>query len=139
MLYCELYYNNIVKTQFELEFVIQASPQLLYQYLFSPSGLSEWFADNVNSRTDKYQFFWDDSEEEALLIKKKPNEFVRFRWLNDEDDQDDYFFEMRIQVDEITKDVSLIITDFCDEDEEEDAKLLWDSQISDLKQVLGSR
>ena len=134
-----LYYNNIVKTQFELEFVIQASPQLLYQYLFTPSGLSEWFADNVNSRTDKYQFFWDDSEEEALLIKKKPNEFVRFRWLNDEDDQDDYFFEMRIQVDEITKDVSLIITDFCDEDEEEDAKLLWDNQISDLKQVLGSR
>lgn len=139
MLYCELYCNNIVKTQFELEFVIQASPQLLYQYLFTPSGLSEWFADNVNSRTDKYQFFWDDSEEEALLVKKKSNEFVRFRWLNDEDDQDDYFFEMRIQVDEITKDVSLIITDFCDEDEEEDAKLLWDNQISDLKQVLGSR
>lgn len=128
-----------MKTKFELEFVVQASPQLLYQYLFTPSGLSEWFADNVNSRSDKYQFFWDDSEEEALLIKKKSNEFVRFRWLNDEDDQDEYFFEMRIQVDEITKDVSLIVTDFCDEDEEEDAKLLWDNQISDLKKVLGSR
>jgi uncharacterized protein YndB with AHSA1/START domain len=128
-----------VKTKFELEFVFQASPQLLYQYLFTPSGLSEWFADNVNSRSDKYQFFWDDSEEEALLIKKKSNEFVRYRWLNDEDDQDEYFFEMRIQVDEITKDVSLIVTDFCDEDEEEDAKLLWDNQISDLKKVLGSR
>ena len=128
-----------MKIQIELEFVVQASPQLLYQYLFTPSGLSEWFADNVNSRSDKYQFFWDDSEEEALLLKKKTNEFVRFRWLNDEDDQDEYFFEMRIQVDEITKDVSLIVTDFCDEDEEEDAKLLWDNQISDLKQVLGSR
>lgn len=128
-----------MKTKFELEFVVQASPQLLYQYLFTPSGLSEWFADNVNSRSDKYQFFWDDSEEEALLIKKKSNEFVRFRWLNDEDNQDEYFFEMRIQVDEITKDVSLIVTDFCDEDEEEDAKLLWDNQISDLKKVLGSR
>jgi hypothetical protein len=107
--------------------------------LFTPSGLSEWFADNVNSRSDKYQFFWDDSEEEALLIKKKSNEFVRYRWLNDEEDQDEYFFEMRIQVDEITKDVSLIVTDFCDDDEEEDAKLLWDNQISDLKKVLGSR
>jgi len=128
-----------VKTKFELEFVVQASPQLLYQYLFTPSGLSEWFADNVNSRSDKYQFFWDDSEEEALLIKKKSNEFVRYRWLNDEEDQEEYFFEMRIQVDEITKDVSLIVTDFCDEDEEEDAKLLWDNQISDLKKVLGSR
>lgn len=128
-----------MKTKFELEFVVQASPQLLYQYLFTPSGLSEWFADNVNSRSDKYQFFWDDSEEEALLIKKKSNEFVRYRWLNDEEDQEEYFFEMRIQVDEITKDVSLIVTDFCDEDDEEDAKLLWDNQISDLKKVLGSR
>lgn len=126
------------KTQFELEFVIQASPQLLYQYVHTPSGLSEWFADNVNARTEKYSFFWDDSEEDALLIRKKANEFVRFRWLNGEDDQDDFYFEIRIVVDEITKDVSIVVTDFADEDEVEEAKMLWESQISDLKQVLGS-
>ncbi len=126
------------KTQFELEFVIQASPQLLYQYMHTPSGLSEWFADNVNARTEKYSFFWDDSEEDALLIRKKANEFVRFRWLNGEDDQDDFYFEIRIVVDEITKDVSIVVTDFADEDEVEEAKMLWESQISDLKQVLGS-
>jgi uncharacterized protein YndB with AHSA1/START domain len=59
------------KIQFEIEFVIQASPQLLYQYMHTPSGLSEWFADNVNARTEKYTFFWDESEEEALLLKKR--------------------------------------------------------------------
>ena len=126
------------KIQFEIEFVIQASPQLLYQYMHTPSGLSEWFADNVNARTEKYTFFWDDSEEEALLLKKKVNEFVRFRWLNGDDDQDDCYFEMRIVVDEITKDVSVVVTDFADEDEVEEAKMLWESQIGDLKQVLGS-
>ena len=126
------------KTQYEIEFVIQASPQLLFQYLFTPSGLSEWFADNVNSRTEKYTFFWDDSEEEALLLSKKTNEFVRFRWLNGDDDQDDYHFEMRIVVDEITKDVSILVTDFADEDEVEESKMLWESQIGDLKKVLGS-
>jgi uncharacterized protein YndB with AHSA1/START domain len=126
------------KTQFELEFVIQASPQLLYQYMHTPSGLSEWFADNVNARTEKYSFFWDDSEEDALLIRKKANEFVRFRWLNGEEDQDDFYFEIRIVVDEITKDVSIVVTDFADEDEVEEAKMLWESQIGDLKQVLGS-
>jgi len=126
------------KTQFELEFVIQASPQLLYQYMYTPSGLSEWFADNVNARTEKYTFFWDDSEEDALLIRKKANEFVRFRWLNGEEDQDDFYFEIRIVVDEITKDVSIVVTDFADEDEVEEAKMLWESQIGDLKQVLGS-
>ena len=125
-------------TIFEIEFVIQASPQLLYQYMHTPSGLSEWFADNVNARTEKYTFFWDDSEEEALLLKKKANEFVRFRWLNGDDDQDDCYFEMRIVVDEITKDVSLVVTDFADEDEVEEAKMLWESQIGDLKHVLGS-
>lgn len=126
------------KTKFELEFVIHASPQLLYQYMQTPSGLSEWFADNVNSRTEKYAFIWDDSEEEALLLRKKANEFVRFRWLNGDDDQDECYFEMRIVVDEITKDVSVVVTDFADEDELEEAKMLWESQIGDLKQVLGS-
>ncbi len=126
------------KIQFEIEFVIQASPQLLFQYMHTPSGLSEWFADNVNARTEKYTFFWDESVEEALLLKKKANEFVRFRWLNGDDDQDDCYYEMRIVVDEITKDVSVVVTDFADEDEVEEAKMLWESQISDLKQVLGS-
>ena len=126
------------KTQFEIEFVIQASPQLLYQYMHTPSGLSEWFADNVNARTEKYSFFWDDSEEDALPLRKKANEFVRFRWLNGDDDQDDCYFEMRIVVDEITKDVSVVVTDFADEDEVEETKMLWESQIGDLKQVLGS-
>ena len=126
------------KIQFEIEFVIQASPQLLYQYMHTPSGLSEWFADNVNARTEKYSFFWDDSEEDALLLRKKVNEFVRFRWLNGDDDQDDCFFEMRIVVDEITKDVSIVVTDFAEEDEVDETKMLWDSQIGDLKQVLGS-
>lgn len=77
-------------------------------------------------------------KEEALLLRKKPNEFVRFRWLNGEDDQDDCFFEMRIVVDEITKDVSIVVTDFSDEDELEETKMLWESQIGDLKKVLGS-
>lgn len=126
------------KTKFELEFVIQASPQLLYQYMHTPSGLSEWFADNVNARTEKYFFIWDDSEEEALLLRKKTNEFVRFRWLNGDNDQDDCYFEMQIVVDEITKDVSLVVTDFAEEDEVEETKMLWESQIGDLKQVLGS-
>ncbi len=124
------------KSKYELEFVIQSSPQLLYQYLATPSGLSEWFADNVNSRGEIFTFIWDGAEEQAKLLKKKTDEFVRFSWVENEDDS---FFEMRIIVDEITKDVSLFITDFAEEDELEEAKMLWDNQVSDLKQVLGSK
>jgi len=110
------------KIKFELEFPIHASPQLLFQYISTPSGLSEWFADNVNSRGELFTFIWDDSEEQ---------------WLNGEDDSSTYF-EIRIQVDDITKDVSLMVTDFADDDEVDETKMLWENQISDLKQVLGS-
>ncbi|MGB3144511.1 MAG: START-like domain-containing protein [Maribacter sp.] len=123
------------KIKFQIEFVIQSSPQMLYQYLATPSGLSEWFADNVNSRGEKFTFIWDGAEEEAKLLKRKTDEFVRFNW---EEGDEDTYFEMKIIVDEITKDVSLFITDFAEEDEVEESKMLWTNQVSDLKQVLGS-
>ncbi|MBT8178527.1 MAG: SRPBCC domain-containing protein [Eudoraea sp.] len=124
------------KIKYELEFVIQASPQLLFQYLSTPSGLSEWFADNVNSRGEVFSFIWDGAEEQAKLLKRKTDEFVKFTWMESDDD---YFFEMKIIVDEITKDVSLFITDFAEEDELEEAKMLWENQVADLKQILGSK
>ena len=121
------------KIKYELEFPIHASPSLIYQYISTPSGLSEWFADNVNSRGELFKFIWDGAEEQAKLLTKKSGERVKFRWLDDEDDP--YYFEIRIQVDEITKDVSLMITDYAEEDEVEEAKMLWTNQISDLKQL----
>lgn len=126
------------KIFYSLEFDFQASPQLLFQYLSTPSGLSEWFADNVNSRGEDFVFIWDDSEEEAKMLQSKNNERVRFQWMNDEENSEDYYFEFKIQVDEITKDLSLIISDYSDDDELEESKLLWRSLIADLKQVLGS-
>ncbi|MFS4492076.1 START-like domain-containing protein [Maribacter sp. 2308TA10-17] len=124
------------KIKFQIEFVIQSSPQMLYQYLATPSGLSEWFADDVNSRGEKFTFIWDGAEEEAKLLKKKSDDFVKFAW---EESEDDSYFEMKIIVDEITKDVSLFITDFAEEDEVEEAKMLWTNQVGDLKQQLGSK
>jgi len=127
-----------IKKSFSIEYDFHASPQLLFQYLSTPSGLSEWFADNVNSRGERFTFIWDDSEETALLLQKKNNDKVKFQWQNDEEDDGEYYFEFKIQVDEITKDVSLIVTDFAEEDELEESKMLWDNLVSDLKQVLGA-
>ena len=123
------------KIKYELEFPIHASPNMLYQYISSASNLSEWFADNVNSRGKIFSFFWDGVEEKAELISFKSNKYVRFKWL---DNDDDSFFEINIVVDELTKDVSLVVFDFAEEDEVEEGKMLWESQISDLKQVIGS-
>ena len=124
------------KLKYEMEFPIHVSPSLLYQYISTPSGLSEWYADNVNSRGEFYTFIWSESEEKAMLLSKKSPERIKFRWVEDEDS--DFYFELRIQVDEITKDVSLMVTDFAEEDEVEEGKLLWENMISNLKQILGS-
>lgn len=126
------------KIKYELEFPITSSPQLLYQYISTPSGLSEWFADNVNSRGEFFTFIWDDSQEKARLSSKKTGEKVKFRWVDDRDKDGDYYFELRILVDEITKDVSLMVVDFAKEQDVEESKQLWENQISDLKHVLGS-
>jgi uncharacterized protein YndB with AHSA1/START domain len=126
------------KIKYELEFPIHSSPQLLYQYIITPSGLSEWFAENVNSRGEIYSFIWDDSVEKAKLASKKSGEKVKFRWLDENENDTEYYFEIRIQVDEITQDVSLIVTDFAEEEELLEAKLLWENLVSDLKHVIGS-
>jgi len=126
------------KIKFELEFPINSSPQLLYQYISTPSGLSEWFADNVNSRGEFFTFIWNDSEEKARLTSKKSGEKIKFRWIDEDNNDTDYFFEMRILEDEITKDVSLMVIDYAFKDEMEESSLLWENQISDLKHVIGS-
>ena len=126
------------KIRYEIEFPINSSPQLLYQYISTPSGLSEWFADNVNSRGEFFTFICNDSEEKARLCSKKSGEKVRFKWVDENNKDTEYFFELNILVDEITKDVSLMVIDFAETDEVDEARLLWANQISDLKHVIGS-
>ena len=123
--------------KYQLEYPIHSSINILYKRLSTPSGLSEWFADDVHIRHDVYTFFWDGSEQTAKLVKKKENQFVRFHWLDNEEDES--YFEFTIQIDDLTNDVSLIVTDFAeDEDEQEENTLLWDTQVESLKHALGS-
>lgn len=126
------------KIRYEIEVPINASSQLLYQYISTPSGLSEWFADNVNLRGEFYTFIWDDSQEKARLASKKTGEKVKFKWVDENNKDTDYFFELQILEDELTKDVSLLVIDFAEEKEIAEAKLLWENQISDLKHLIGS-
>ncbi|MGZ4056393.1 MAG: START-like domain-containing protein [Bacteroidia bacterium] len=124
------------KGKFELEYVIRTSAGILYEFITSPSGLSEWFADDVNIRDGIFTFFWDGSEQKAKLLGFKEDKFIRLRWM---DKPEGTYFEFRIDKDELTGDTSLIIIDFADEASDmETSKLLWDSQVNKLLGVLGS-
>lgn len=123
------------KIKREFEFSLKTSPRILYNCLSTPSGLSEWFCDDVNIKGDKYTFMWDGSEETANLLTKKNNEYIRFQW--EEDEGENNYFEFLIRIDALTKDVALIVTDFIEEDELEESQLLWENQIGSLKATLG--
>ena len=86
----------------------------------------------VNSRGKLVTFIWDNVEEKASILSNKNDEKIKYKWV--ESEGDDSYFEFRIQVDALTKDVSLMITDFADdEDEVEESKMLWENQIEELK------
>ena len=121
--------------KYELEFPIRSSVNILFNCLSTPSGLSEWFADDVNCNRDIYTFIWGDSEQDAKLISISNNHFIKFRWT---DFPDNTFFEFKIEVDDITNDVVLRLSDFAEEDEVEESKELWISQINTLMKQLGS-
>ena len=126
--------NTMQKTKVELEYIISTSPNILFTCLSTPSGLSEWFANDVNIKDDIFTFFWDRSQENAKLMKSKKDS-IRFQW--EEDEGEDYYFEMAIKIDDLTKDVALLITDFAEDDEVEETTLMWDNSISNLKQAIG--
>ena len=125
-----------MKIKYELEYIFNTSPNFLYSRLSTPEGLSEWFADDVNLRKGKYHFVWEGAEHEASVVQKKLNKFIRYHW--EDDDDPEFYFEFRIRTVELTGEVALLITDFAEEDEIDDAKLLWQSQIDELKHILGS-
>lgn len=123
------------KIKVQLEYIINCSPKVLYNRLSTASGLTEWFADDVRVRGKNFTFIWDDSEQTAEMTLHKENRLVRYTWLSDDDEA---YFEFRITRDELTGDVSLLITDFTEPGEEDEARGLWDTQIADLKHVVGS-
>ena len=130
--------GKMEKVKFQIEFPINSSKGVLFNIFSTPSGLAEWFCDDVNIKKDIHVFMWDGSEESARLISKKRDEFVKFRWIEDEEDGINSFFEFRIKVDDLTGDTALMITDFAEEDEMDDSKELWSAQVDRLKQVLGA-
>ncbi len=130
--------NVNINSKVELEFTFNTSPSILFNRLSTPSGLSEWFADDVNLDGNIFTFIWDKSENRAEMVGSKENRYIRFKWLDNRDSDDESnYFEFRILPDELAGGVALHVTEFIEDDEIEDAISLWNSQIAELKRNLG--
>jgi len=127
----------MAKTKVHFEYPMNCQSEILYEYLATSDGLSEWFADEVTEQGDDFFFSWDGSApEKATLIRYKVESFVRYRWEADEGTKN--YFEMKIVIDEITEDLSLNITDFSEEGDEDEVKQYWDNLIENLQIKLGA-
>ncbi len=124
-----------MKTKFEIEYPLQTSSKVLYKRLSNASGLAEWFADDVMQKGDIFTFEWNGNKQKAEQFHREKLQSVCYRWIDSEDE--DTFFKFLLETDEVTNSLSLIITDFADEDEVDEAIDLWDKQIDVLKRKLG--
>ncbi|MDP2889883.1 MAG: START-like domain-containing protein [Bacteroidota bacterium] len=126
------------KSKLQLEFIINCSPKVFFNRLSTASGLTEWFADDVRVKGNLFTFVWGETDQIAEKKMHKENKMVRYEWLDDDMEKDENYFEFNVTQDELTNDVSLIITDFAEEDEIDATTDLWNTQITKLKQLLGS-
>ncbi|MEO6882639.1 MAG: START-like domain-containing protein [Bacteroidia bacterium] len=124
------------KGKYSLEYIVNCSPTILYEFLTTPSGLCEWFADDVNIKDNHYSFIWDGGAQIAEILEATPSKTLRLKWT---DRNDGSYFQFSIETDELTNDISLIITDFAEnEAEQKSSKMLWDTQIGKLLHIIGA-
>ena len=124
-----------MRKRIDLEYIFSSSVTILFSRLSSAPGLAEWFSDDVKHDGNIFTFVWDGIGEEAELVDRKKNSYVRFKWL-DADDADE-FFEFSLHVEPLRDEGALIITDFVDADEEGDAIEVWNKQGEMLHRTVG--
>ena len=128
------------RNKFIAEFPINASKKMLYPYIFTASGLSQWFADDVNVNEDHvFNFIWEEEDHKAKMVAHRTNSYVRFEWLpqNDEDKDDPLHFELRLEMNELTQSVYIRVTDYTDFDDNDELGDLWEGMVDTLKEVVG--
>jgi uncharacterized protein YndB with AHSA1/START domain len=128
------------KTLFTTDFEIHASPKMLYPYFQTASGLSEWFADNVDIDPEKVFTFKIDSEErKAVMTSFRLYHFVKFDYLpeSEEDENDRSYFELRLETDDLVNSTYIKISDYSDFDDFEELQDVWEGLIANLKKIVG--
>ena len=130
--------NEIMEKQkIHLQYPLNAtSKTILWNAISTPSGLGGWFADGVQSDNKTVTFFWGKTESRsAEIIAVRAYSFIRFRWTDLKNSRD--YFEFRMSNSELTNDFTLEIIDFAAENEVDDMRELWDSQVETLRRVCG--
>jgi uncharacterized protein YndB with AHSA1/START domain len=125
----------MAKQLFSIEFPVRCSPSILYEFLSTPAGLQEWFADKVDERDTVFSFSWNGSIERAAVLQAEANKFIRFQWTNSPKEE---YFEFSIEKSEVSSQTILVVKDFAEKKEIPDQQRLWEFQVNDLFHRLGN-
>ena len=107
---------------------------MLYKFLTTPACLVRWFCDEVEITKSEFIFIWEGAEEGAELVEDREDECVKFEMDEYEDDE---YLQFRLSKSPVTNETIMEIRDYCDEDEVDDQKQLWESQIERLRREVG--
>ncbi len=123
------------RVKVEMEFIFKASPTIVYKFLTTPACLVRWFCEEVDIEQDIYSFYWQGYPQEAKLIESSEDEYLKFKWLDAEYDEE--YLEFKISTSPVTNETILLVCDFCDDDEVDSQKALWESQLKDMRTEMG--
>lgn len=133
------------KYKFQTEFEINASKKMLFPYLNSASGLSQWYAEDVTINEDKvFNFKWDGEDHKAKIVAQRTNHFVKFEFITengnaspDQIDEDPSYLELKLDMNELTQSVFLTVVDYSESDDFEELQDVWESLVFNLKEIVG--
>jgi uncharacterized protein YndB with AHSA1/START domain len=125
----------MAKQLYTLEFPVRCSPVILYEFLSTPAGLQEWFADKVDDRDNIFSFTWNGSTDKAEVLEKEQDKFIKFHWLHMPKEE---YFEFRIEKSEVTNQTILVVKDFAEKKEIKDQSMVWNYQVKELFHRLGN-
>ncbi|TPE46049.1 START-like domain-containing protein [Pontibacter mangrovi] len=128
------------KLKFVREYPINASAKLLYPYLSTPSGLSQWFCDDARVDEDNiFNFIWDGRNHYAEMTSHRTNRSVRFLFLSETKKHraDAPYIDFLIESSELTQEQFLKVVDYSGEEDEEELEELWDNLLQNLREIVG--
>lgn len=123
-------------TKIHLEYpLVSKARSIVWNLIGTTGGLEAWMADKITEKDGVYTFRWGkDETREAELLGCREESYIRFHWL---DEGPKTYFELRINVSELTKAHVLEVTEISRNEEEEDLSQMWESQIEELRRVAG--
>jgi uncharacterized protein YndB with AHSA1/START domain len=131
------------KQKIDIEYPLATkSPAIIWEQISSAHGLERWFADHVSEEDGVFTFTWgepwtEQDVRQAHVVEAVKFDHIRLKWDYEDDEDDESYWEMRIEKSDLTHNLNLMITDFADDDDADGLKILWESCLDRLHRASG--